>query len=320
MLALAQLLGDVVKIVKPINTLNDQGAWIWARGNLGFVCLGFFHGFLLAPVFANTNLVSSGAVENEKGDQGRGSLAQPGSPNAPSSVPTRHEGSVPIGAPSAAFSTPVLPTESVAPQPFWKRKVDLLHRIYDERAIIVSAATETVLVAPASPSLPRSEQILFTIRGAGLVNAPKSFAFKTAQEYRKLKDVSSHFKTVEYHEETRKLFLVTEALGWQARMVLLMQPVTSDRRDEIRWDVIWGSFRGMKGMMTFAAAENGRKAETSIEAVYQAETLPLPKILMGFALETIIQKVAEKMRSFIEREYQQGGVRNEPGTLKGQAK
>ncbi len=199
----------------------------------------------------------------------------------------------------------------VAPseQPFWRRKLDLLRRIYDERAIIVSASTEKVAVMPAGLSSKGSEQILFTIRGAGLIHAPKAFAFRTAQQYRKLKDVSSHFKTVEYDDKTHKLFLITEALSWRARMVLLMQPVISAQRDELRWEVIWGSFRGMKGLMAFATAEHGQKTETSIEAIYQAETLPLPKILMGFALETIIQKVAEKMRSFIEHEYQRDGIK-----------
>lgn len=196
----------------------------------------------------------------------------------------------------------------LAEQPFWKSKPGSRKRLYEDRAVLVSVRDERIKVLGR-------EQVRFTVKGAGLVSAPKKFAFATAREYDKLKTVSGHFKTVEFHAPTRKLFLVMEALGYQARMVLRMRPVSEDWRDELQWDVIWGDFKGMTGVIAFESTEKTGRTEVSIEAKYESEKLPLPKIVMGLALEAIAQKVAEKMRTFIEREYRAANVPNTKDTI-----
>jgi hypothetical protein len=187
--------------------------------------------------------------------------------------------------------------------PFWRAKPEVSRRMFEERAVVVSSRRETVQMLG-------KEEIRFTIKGAGIVNAPRVFSFKEAQSYDKLKAISSHFKTVTYTPANQNLHLVMEALGYEADMVLKMEPVTTELRDELQWTVIAGHFKGMRGVLAFESVVSGKfggklggKTESSIDAVYQAETLPLPKILMGVALEAIFQKVAEKMRSAIETEY-----------------
>ena len=58
----------------------------------------------------------------------------------------------------------------------------------------------------------------------------------------------------------------------------------------------------MKGFIGFESASLGT-TEMSLIASYQSKVLPLPKILMGLALEVVTQKVAEKLRAFVETEY-----------------
>ena len=188
--------------------------------------------------------------------------------------------------------TPKLMLEKDAPpekRPFWKTRPELQEKIREDRAIIVS-----VKRADLDGGL-----IRFTMMGAGEVARPKEFCFAVAQQYEKLKEVSDHFKTVTYDVPSRQLLLITEALGYQARMIMRVQPVAEDWRNELQWEVIWGHFKGMTGYIGFERAE-GDKTEVSISAKYEAMELPLPKILMGFALEVITQKVAERMRAFIE--------------------
>jgi hypothetical protein len=55
----------------------------------------------------------------------------------------------------------------------------------------------------------------------------------------------------------------------------------------------------MTGVVGFEKVADDR-TEMSIEAKYLADELPLPKHLVGLALEVVVQKVAEKLRSFIE--------------------
>lgn len=175
--------------------------------------------------------------------------------------------------------------------PFWKGKKALLERMRDQRAIFVSVKSEKVSRDP--------ELIRFSMQGAGWVSRNKETSFRVAQQFSKLKDVSSHFKTVQYNPTQQQLFLITEALGYQARMILDIRPVEEDWRSELQWKVVWGHFKGMTGVIGFEKAEED-KTEVSLTARYEAKELPLPKILVGFALEVVTQKVAEKMRSFIE--------------------
>ncbi len=184
-------------------------------------------------------------------------------------------------------------------QPFWRTKEAIRKKVMDERAVVVSVTKEDR----------QNGEFFFSMKGAGLVSAPKNFSFQVSQNFSKLKEVSDHFKTVEFDPDSRKLFIITEALGYQARMILLVTPVSEDWRSELQWRVIWGSFQGMTGVIGFEEVKPG-KTEISLFANYQSKVLPLPKILMGFALEIITQKVAEKMRTFIETQFQSAG----PGT------
>jgi hypothetical protein len=175
-------------------------------------------------------------------------------------------------------------------RPFWKKKPQLLEKIRDERAILVSVRADNA---------PKSDEVIFTMNGAGVARQPKDFCFRTAQDYPRLKEISEHFKTVSFDLPTRQLFIVTEALGYQARMVMRVTPVSEDWRSELQWEVIWGHFKGMTGLIGFENIDAGR-TEMSLSARYQASELPLPKALVGFALEVVMQKVAEKMRTYIE--------------------
>jgi hypothetical protein len=175
--------------------------------------------------------------------------------------------------------------------PFWRKKPELLKKLRDERDVLVSVKREDLEHPPGF--------LRFTMAGAGVVARPKEHCFRVSQNYPKLKEISDHFKTVSYDSNTDQLFLITEALGYQARMILKMTPVEEDWRSELQFEVVWGAFKGMKGVLGFEELAPG-KTEVSIQAKYEASELPLPRILMGFALEVITQKVAEKMRSYIE--------------------
>ncbi len=206
---------------------------------------------------------------------------------------------IPSAPPS--ISAPLQPAEVSAPtqlkvqrgdrsqRPFWKDRPQLMERIRDEREVIVSVRREDIA----------NDRIRFTMQGVGHVARPKDFSFLVSQDYPRLKEVSENFRTVNYEPSTHQLYLVTEALGYQARMVLRIFPVSQDWRSELQWEVVWGHFKGMTGWIGFERVEE-KVSEVSISAKYEADELPLPKALMGFALEVVTQKVAERMRSFIE--------------------
>lgn len=218
--------------------------------------------------------------------------------------------------PSVATAEPSLIVKRDVPAseaPFWKRPA-LMQKMRDERAILVAVRKEDI----------PNDQIRFTMAGAGVVDKSKDFCFQIAQQYARLKEISEHFKTVTYDPSSHQLFLVTEALGYQARMILRIVPVSADWRNELQWEVIWGHFQGMTGLIGFEKV-NETRTEMSLNAKYEASELPLPRILMGFALEVVTQKVAEKMRAFIEAqpanaaEITKPEVKNDPREFAGLA-
>jgi hypothetical protein len=174
-------------------------------------------------------------------------------------------------------------------QAFWQKKPELLSKVREERAILVSVRSES---AP-------NDQVRFLMAGAGAVSRSRDFCFRLSQKYAKLKEISEHFKQVDFDPGARMLFIVTEALGYEARMAMRITPVTGDQRSELQWEVVQGHFKGMTGWIGFEQIDS-QKTEMSLQARYEAAELPLPKFLVGFALEVVLQQVAGKMRAYIE--------------------
>jgi hypothetical protein len=217
--------------------------------------------------------------------------------NAPAKLPSHRKPPGPIQPEEVVrYETPALSRRRDQPREalFWRVKPEIYRKITEERAVVVSVTRTDLKDEPG--------MIHFAMKGAGIVGAPKNFSFRTAQEYEKLKQISDHFRTVVFDPNSRRLFLIMEALGYQARMVLQITPVSEDWRSEIQWQVIWGAFKGMTGVIGFEH-EGSDRCEISLISDYKSDHLPLPKVLMGFTLEVLTQKVAEKMRTFIETEY-----------------
>ncbi len=184
----------------------------------------------------------------------------------------------------------LLPEEPAVHEiPFWRSKKAVHRKMLEDRYIAVSVSQST---------LP-NKMSAFDVRGAGVVHAPRESAFKTSLEFDKLTEVSSNFKSVFYDEKNGQLFLVVQALGFETRMILAIDRVIEKKRSEIQFEVVWGELKGMTGAIGFENVGD-ESCEVSILSHYQAEKFPLPKIFIGFAFELVTQKIAEKMRSFIE--------------------
>ena len=193
---------------------------------------------------------------------------------------------------SAAFALGEQAKTDRLPEPFWEKPANR-KKLKDDRAVLVSVNTEDVK--------DRQGNVRLAMAGAGYVNRSREHAFKLSQEYWRLQDVSDHFKTVKWDPAKSELFVITEALRYQARMILKITPSNDDvaKKSRIGWEVIWGHFLGMKGEIALESID-AKTTLISLRGNYEAKELPLPKVLMGFALEIITQKVAEKMRTYIE--------------------
>lgn len=182
------------------------------------------------------------------------------------------------------------------PPSFWKMKPHIRKRLNEEQAVLVSVRTEDGRVDTLADRLVMS--------GVGWVKQSPTEVFARTQDFERLKDISDHFRVVKYDAKTERLFIVSQALGYQARMLFQLKFDRAERK--IQFEVIDGHFLGLRGLVEMAAIgdsaikERERITELSILMAHEARTLPIPKILIGFALEVIAKNVAIKMRRHLE--------------------
>ena len=177
-------------------------------------------------------------------------------------------------------------------QPFWRRKNKLFQQITGKRRVVVAVKREG-----------KKELEKFRLVGVGAVHAPLSFATEIVGDFEKLKDISGHFKDVQHRPKKKQVYIVLEALGYQARLLLEYKwQKKASEKAQLDWQVVWGPLKGMVGHFQFQTLE-AKKTEVSIWTVFSGERIPLPAFFLRITLEVIAEKVAQKMRSYIEREY-----------------
>ena len=200
--------------------------------------------------------------------------------------------SVNLSAPSAREQPKEL-SESVSKSetPFWRRSPDRLLQIREGRSIQVSSKREDF----------KSGEMRFVFHGAGDVSRSCQFTLQTAQQFERLPEISEHFKGVVSDADRGQVFLIAQALGFKSKLMLqfdVMSPA-NEKNQNLKFEVIWGAFKGLTGELLFDPLDDG-KCEVSVVATFQTTDPPLPKRVLGFALEVVIQKVAEKMRAYAE--------------------
>lgn len=180
-------------------------------------------------------------------------------------------------------------------EPYWRKNKNLYEKILNQRKIVVSVKTEG-----AKPA--RS----FRMLGAGVVNAPLRFAVQEVKKFENLPKTSSYFKKVVHNEKEQKLYLHMEAMGMRARMMLQYKWTDNFDKNQAQmdWLVTWGLLKGMEGNFIFreVPGEPGKTEVALWNSIKNMES-PLPDFLMGFTLEVIGEKVAQKMRSYVESQY-----------------
>lgn len=177
-------------------------------------------------------------------------------------------------------------------EPYWRKNKSLYDKILNQRKIVVSVKSDK---KPAHS---------FRMSGAGVVNAPLRFTVAEVKKFENLPQTSSYFKKVVHNPKEQKLFLDMEALGMRARMMLQYKWTDQfeENQAQMDWVVTWGMLRGMEGNFIFKQI-SPEKTEVSMWNSIKDMKSPLPDFLMGFTLEVIGEKVAQKMRSYVESQF-----------------
>jgi hypothetical protein len=182
-------------------------------------------------------------------------------------------------------------TPTPTPQPFWKAKPEVYRKIIDERAVMVSAHRTELANARTT----------FDVKGGWLVSAPRDFVFRTISDYSRLGLMSEMFKDVKWDAALHRLSLRIEALGYKEEFVVELKSISKPDCDEVQFTVTQGEFKGLSGFIGLSD-QGFAKTEMSIDATLTTAQPPLPKSFMTFAMEVITQKVAERLRHYLEEQ------------------
>ncbi len=178
--------------------------------------------------------------------------------------------------------------------PFWQKKTRLYDQILNKRRIVVSVQKQTTTEG----------ELRYRMVGAGLVAAPLSFVRNEIGQFENLNKVSSHFKKVVHDKNKSQLHLNIEAAGYQTRLTMNYKWTRpSQDFEQMDWQVIEGTFEGMQGHYKLKSL-GPQKTEVSTWTLLPEPRVPIPSFLLNFTLEVISEKVAQKMRSYLEEEYQ----------------
>lgn len=176
-------------------------------------------------------------------------------------------------------------------QPFWKTPANY-KKMTESRSILISASTDA-----------KAENLrTMSVVGAGIVDTPLNFAYDAVKRFEELPKVSERFEEVKWDSLNQRLFLHMSAMGYHVKMTLKLSFNERDNKKVINWESVEGGFVGMKGQITLVE-QDARHTEMSMDAYYEAEKLPLPKVLMGIGLEFVTQRVAGTFREYIEKAY-----------------
>jgi Polyketide cyclase / dehydrase and lipid transport len=212
---------------------------------------------------------------------------------------------------SAADSVSPLP-----PLPFWRAKPKVFAKITDERQIVVSVNAEK-----------RGSKSVLLMDGGGLVSAPAETSFAEAQKYQNLKELSDDIVEVKTGPAADDVFIHTQAFNYHARMMMKVttetvavaakKTVTETKSSpqaatatvesqHLRFTVVDGNFKGMTGEFNFSPYKS--KTILGFHAEYEYDVLPMPKFFVEFGLEVVLQRVASRMRSYIEEIVKQQAI------------
>ena len=171
-------------------------------------------------------------------------------------------------------------------------KPKVLKKITDDRAIIVLVGAE----------LKKNKLSELKMQGGGLIKKSPAKVAVRVQRYEDLPGISDYIKEVKVSSDRKEVFIHTEAFKYHARMKMKISPEkVSDTLEKLEFTIIEGNFKGMTGHFTF---EKHKPSATlmGFEARYEYKKLPMPQFFLEFGLEFVLQKVAAKMRTYLENE------------------
>jgi hypothetical protein len=184
-----------------------------------------------------------------------------------------------------ALSAWTMPAE----KPFWQIKPKAVERIKNREILVVVK------------SAPKDKGKRLIAQGGGRVAAPAAFTFRRALEFNQLPKLSGYIEAADFDEKARELIIKVGAYGYHGKMRLKLD-IRDRTPQEIGFNVIEGSLKGFNGLFWFETL-GAKTSEVGLEGDLSYEKIFVPKIFLEFGMEVVLQRLAGKLRQYVEDEY-----------------
>ncbi len=174
--------------------------------------------------------------------------------------------------------------------PFWKSKEKFYDRV-KEGEILVSVKS----VAAAHEGFKNT----LYLTGGGHVAAPADFVFATATDFQRVARLSGYITKAEYFSAQHRLELHLSAYGYETRMDLSLKVDKDSSPKTISYHVIQGPLHGLRGAINIVKLSD-KRTEVGMYGEYNYDQLSLPQFFVEFGLEVIFQKMAARLRRYVE--------------------
>ena len=185
--------------------------------------------------------------------------------------------------------------------PFWRGNAKVWNKISEHRDIVVS------VVAHKENAKKKLKKL--SMQGIGIVNLSSTRSFESLKDINRLKNISDYIKNLQFNPKTMKAYMMSEAFDYRADMWLQIGYHETDLYKEIRFKVVQGAFKGLLGNISFKPYKTS-KSQIMLRAEYEYSKLPFPQFFVEFGLEVVLQKIAAKVRTFLESQKKKKKVAN----------
>ena len=174
--------------------------------------------------------------------------------------------------------------------PFWRSKEKVYARIRN-REIVVSVVHHSAASGVAHNSL--------VVSGGGQSSSSCAVIFAQALRPQELVEASDYIKSSTFDPASSSVTVKIEALGHAAELTVKLKPFAEAAPRRLEFEIVRGSMSGFHGTLTFTDL-NVRACEIGLAANYSYDQAPLPRSFLEFGLEVIFQRMATRLRAFVE--------------------
>lgn len=150
----------------------------------------------------------------------------------------------------------------------------------------------------------------WSFKGAGIVRAPKTFAFDKAKDFNQLKELKEHFTNIAISSDGRNINLGVRFLGAERVIEIRTKIMPGDEPHALSFEVTGGLMKGLYGVLFVKDIERRKEeaAEVGLSEVGLVASLSetafwVPGFVFGIGAEGIMRHVAISLRDLVEKDY-----------------